>query len=117
MSDLQQARYFPSDALSLTEVIPGASMWAVSLKNTQLTYFEVEAQSHFEMHQHPSEQITMVLEGTLYFDLGNEIFPVKPGEVIAIPSNVPHAVFTETEAVKAIDAWSPVMEKYQGDGN
>lgn len=77
-----------------------------------LTYFEVQPHSRFESHRHESEQITMVLEGALFFETNGKVIEVKAGEVIAIPSNIPHAVFTKDAAVKAVDAWSPVREKY-----
>jgi mannose-6-phosphate isomerase-like protein (cupin superfamily) len=67
----------------------------------------------FEMHHHESEQITMVLEGELFFHVDGKIIGVKEGEVIAIPSAVSHAAFTREKSVKAVDAWSPVMEKYK----
>jgi quercetin dioxygenase-like cupin family protein len=88
-------------------------MWAVTLESTQLSYFEVEPNSRFERHSHESEQITMVLEGELYFELDDDLVCVCKGEVIAIPSNAPHAVFTGRLAARAIDAWSPAMEKYR----
>jgi len=52
--------YFPRDVLRLSPDVPGAKMWAVALKSTMLTYFEVEPHSRFERHSHESEQITMV---------------------------------------------------------
>jgi quercetin dioxygenase-like cupin family protein len=55
----------------------------------------------------------MVLDGILYFEQGEKVIGVKAGEAIAIPSNAPHAVFTGEEAVRAVDAWSPVMSKYR----
>ncbi len=55
----------------------------------------------------------MVLTGELFFELRGAVHCVRPGEVIAIPSSVPHAVWTEESAVTAIDAWSPVMGKYE----
>ena len=55
----------------------------------------------------------MVLEGVLYFEQGGKVIGVKAGEAIAIPAHVPHAVFTKETAVKAVDAWSPVMAKYK----
>lgn len=82
------------------------------LEKTMLTYFEVQSNSRFERHSHESEQITLVLEGKLFFDVAERTVCVKEGEVIAIPSGVPHAVVTQDRSVKAIDAWSPVMEKY-----
>jgi quercetin dioxygenase-like cupin family protein len=78
-----------------------------------LTYFEVQPDSFFESHSHESEQITLVLEGELFFEVNERIIGVKSGEVIAIPSNLPHAVFTRDASVKAVDAWSPIMEKYK----
>ena len=84
----------------------------VALKKTMLTYFEVQPNSRFEKHSHESEQITLVLEGELFFEVAERTVCVKEGEVMAIPSGVPHAVVTQDKSVKAIDAWSPVMEKY-----
>ncbi len=106
-------QHYPRESLSLREDVPGAKMWAVALEKTMLTYFEVQSHSRFESHSHESEQITLVLEGELFFEISGKITSVKDGEVIAIPSNVPHAVFTEEKAVKAVDAWSPTMKKYQ----
>ena len=102
-----------TELLRLRPDVPGARMWAVSLQHTMLTYFEVDANSRFEAHSHESEQITMVLTGELFFALQGVVRCLKPGEVIAIPSSVPHSVWTEALAVTAIDAWSPVMRKYE----
>lgn len=101
-----------TDLLRLRPDVPGARMWAVSLAHTMLTYFEVEPHGRFEPHTHQSEQITMVLSGELFFDVRGAIHRVGPGEVMAIPSSVPHEVWTEDFAATAVDAWSPVMNKY-----
>jgi quercetin dioxygenase-like cupin family protein len=43
-------------------------------------------------HQHENEQITYILEGALRFTLGEgEKVDVHAGEVLCIPSNLPHA--------------------------
>ena len=109
----QTAQYYPREALRLQPDVEGAKMWAVTLEKTMFTYFEVEPHSRFERHDHESEQITMVLEGVLYFEVDNGVIGVGEGEVIALPSFVPHAVFTRDEPVKAVDAWSPVREAYK----
>ncbi len=108
-----QVQYYPKDILKLKPAIKGAKMWAVSLQKTMFTYFEAEPNCIFEKHSHESEQITFVFEGKLYFELHDEVKCVSAGESIAIPSNVPHAVFTKDEKVIAVDAWSPIMEKYR----
>ena len=35
----QEMRYYPKESLCLTEDVPGARQWAVSLDQTKLTYF------------------------------------------------------------------------------
>lgn len=108
-----KVQYYPKEQLTLKSDVVGAKMWGVALDNTQLTYFEVEPNCTFAMHTHTSEQITMVLAGELFFELEDKTVCVKEGEVIAIPYNAPHAVYTKDKPVKAVDAWSPVMHKYK----
>ncbi len=104
-----EVRHYSLDALPLETDATGARYWGVSLRRTMLTYFEVPVDCRFEEHQHESEQITHVLEGELFFELGGRTIRVGPGEVIAIPSGVRHAVFTRSLAARAVDAWSPVL--------
>jgi len=60
-------------------------------------------------HSHENEQITYILEGALRFKLGEdqkEEVVVSAGEVLHIPSNLPH----EAEAVEDtldVDVFSP----------
>ena len=109
----RQAQYFPQETLRLRDDLPGVQLWAVSLQKTMLTYFIVDANSSFPQHSHESEQITMVLSGALYFTVQGETRKVGEGEVIALPADVEHAVFTLDEKATAVDAWSPVMKRYQ----
>ena len=109
------ARYFRSSDLQFKDDVEGARYWSVALDRAMLTYFEVAPKSRFERHAHESEQITLVLDGVLYFELDDGLVAVGAGEAIAVPSNVPHAVFTGTEAARAVDAWSPIPITYRAD--
>jgi quercetin dioxygenase-like cupin family protein len=111
--NITRAVFYPKYSLKLSKDVPGAKMWAVALKKTMLTYFEVRPGCVFKTHKHKSEQITMVLEGELFFSTENGDVRVGPGEALAFPSNVPHGTFTRTKPAKAVDAWSPVMKKYR----
>jgi quercetin dioxygenase-like cupin family protein len=53
-----------------------------------------------------------VLDGELYFETTAGTVRVAAGEVMAIPADVDHAVYTKEVAAKAVDAWSPINEKY-----
>jgi quercetin dioxygenase-like cupin family protein len=105
--------HYPKDKLVLRQDVPGAKMWAVALEQSMLTYFEVEPNSRFDLHKHKSEQITLVLEGILYFETQERTVAVRAGEVIAVPSSMEHAVYTKNDAVRAVDAWSPIREDYK----
>jgi len=103
-----EARRYPREVLRLRPDVPGAAYIAVALERVMLTWFEVEPRTRFERHAHEADQITMVLEGELVFELdsGREE-RVGPGEVMAVPAGAPHAVRAGDRAAKAVDAWSP----------
>ena len=60
-------------------------------------------------HSHDHEQITQVISGTLRFSFGEDrsvVFDVGPGDVVVIPSNLPHEALAVGE-VEEMDMWSP----------
>jgi quercetin dioxygenase-like cupin family protein len=112
--DAPVPQHFDRQALQLNRDDAGAQFWSVALAQTQLTYFVVGLHCRFEPHRHVSEQITLVLEGELYFETAAGTARVTAGEVMAIPADVIHAVYTKEIAAKAVDAWSPINEMYHG---
>jgi quercetin dioxygenase-like cupin family protein len=63
-------------------------------------------------HSHVNEQLTYVLEGALRFTIGDgEQLTVRAGEVLVIPSNLPH----EAEALEDtldVDVFSPPRQDW-----
>ena len=109
---LSKIKIYRKSELPLKADVSGAQMWAVGLKKTMLTYFELEPNTKFPEHSHEAEQITMVLEGELTFAYDGKEVVLKPGDVIAIPSNAVHSAFTGEKSCRAVDAWSPVRKKF-----
>lgn len=58
-------------------------------------------------HQHESEQISQVIEGALRFEVEGQEIIARAGDVLQIPSNVPHRV-VGLEDSRALDIFSPV---------
>jgi len=61
-------------------------------------------------HDHESEQFTFVLKGCLRFRLGAdgaEVVDVRAGEVILLPSRLPHAAEALEDTVVS-DSFSPI---------
>ena len=66
-----------------------------------------------EEHQHPHEQVGMLLEGRAIFFIGGEQKTLEPGDLYRIPGNVRHKVIALDQPVRAIDIFCPVREDYR----
>ncbi|MBM3728716.1 MAG: cupin domain-containing protein [Acidobacteria bacterium] len=58
------------------------------------------------LHQHENEQITYILEGALKFELEGREVTVHKGEVLFIPSNVPHRAVAMEDCLD-LDIFTP----------
>jgi quercetin dioxygenase-like cupin family protein len=58
-------------------------------------------------HHHESEQITYILEGALKFQLEGKEVTVRKGEVLRIPSNVPHRAVALEDTLD-LDVFAPI---------
>jgi quercetin dioxygenase-like cupin family protein len=58
-------------------------------------------------HHHESEQITYIIEGALKFEIEGRQVIVRAGEVLHIPSNVPHRAVALEDTVD-VDIFSPI---------
>jgi quercetin dioxygenase-like cupin family protein len=67
------------------------------------------------MHAHANEQFTCILSGRLRFEVADgpngarRLLTVSEGEVLHLPSNVPHGAFAELDTV-VLDVFSPPSE-------
>ena len=65
-------------------------------------------------HHHHNEQITYILEGSLRFLLGEdqkEEVVVKAGEIITIPSNLPHSAIALEDTLD-VDVFNPPRQDW-----
>ena len=79
-----------------------------------LAHVYLEKGSVVPKHSHENEQITYILEGALRFRLGedgSEEVVVGAGEVLHIPSNVPHSA-EALEDTLDVDIFSPIRQDW-----
>ena len=62
-------------------------------------------------HSHESEQLTYVLTGALKFTLAGRDITVHPGEVLRIPSWMPHSA-EALEDTFELDLFSPIRQDW-----
>jgi quercetin dioxygenase-like cupin family protein len=62
-------------------------------------------------HHHESEQITYILEGALKFEIEGQEIVVGKGQVLRIPSHVPHRAVALEDTLD-LDIFSPIRHDW-----
>ena len=62
-------------------------------------------------HHHESEQITYILEGALQFRIDGKEIVVRKGQVLRIPSFMPHAALALEDTLD-LDIFSPIRHDW-----
>lgn len=102
--DLSEVRPFsPLEGFQMQSVIGGAMM---------ANWVRIEPNRLMPRHQHPQEQLGIMLEGTLVLTIGDETRELKPGHAYTIPGDVPHHATTGDDGCLVLDIFSPVREDY-----
>ena len=102
-------RHFRWEDLPLEPVTDKLSRKLITGQRMMLAHIYLKKGSIVPKHQHENEQLTYVLEGTLRFHMGDDLedtVDVHAGEVLHIPSNVPHRA-EALEDTLDVDIFSP----------
>jgi quercetin dioxygenase-like cupin family protein len=94
------------DEIALEKVTEMLSRKIVAGEREMLVQVYVKRGCLIPMHAHASEQMTYVLQGALKFLVGDDDVTVREGEVLHIPSDVPHQV-EALEDTFVLDVFSP----------
>lgn len=100
-------RYVAWEEISPIEMVPGLEIRPVVGESLMVTFVRFEPHTEAPRHWHDEEQMTIVLEGELEFDVGDERRTVRRGEAIVIPPNVPHAARTHDGTCLEMDVFHP----------
>lgn len=100
------------DQLPRFSPIPGLSMQAVTGGRMMANWVTIEPHQVVPRHQHPHEQLGIMLEGALELTMGDEARLLRPGDAYTIPPNLPHSARTYDEGCVVLDVFSPIREDY-----
>lgn len=94
----------------LSEQISRQMIWG---KNIMAVRIELAPNSGVPVHEHESEQLTMVQTGqvTLHFPEHGD-FILGPNEMLVIPSMVPHSALAGPDGCQVIDLFSPIRQDF-----
>jgi quercetin dioxygenase-like cupin family protein len=86
---------------------PGITFRPTVGKNLLVNVVRLERGAHPARHNHDEEQASYVLEGEMEIEVSGEKRRVGPGELVIIPPNAPHEVWTPEGPTTLIDIFAP----------
>ena len=63
-------------------------------------------------HTHPHEQVTYVAEVEVFFFVGEESTRLVPGDMVAVPPDLPHRIQLITPKARLIDTFTPLRQDF-----
>lgn len=95
-------------------VVEGIERRLVTGERMMLAHVYLKRGAVVPLHSHENEQLTYILEGALRFWIGGEDsdpVDIRAGEVLVIPSNVPHKA-EALEDTLDVDVFSPPRQDW-----
>ena len=99
------------DELALEKVTEMISRKIVTGEREMLAQVYLKRGCLVPMHAHESEQMTYILQGALRFLVDGEEVVVREGEVLHIPSGIPHQAEALEDTLE-LDVFSPVRAEW-----
>jgi quercetin dioxygenase-like cupin family protein len=100
-------RYVNIDAITPAEFGPGLTFRPVLGQGAMANFVNYEPGAKAPRHVHEEEQMVIVLDGELHFDLDGDVRTMSRGDVAVIPAWVPHAAWTTDQSCLQIDVFCP----------
>ena len=114
MEQRERVRTFRWDEMEREHVVEGIDRRIINGDLMMLTHVYLKKGAVVPLHSHHNEQLTYVLEGALRFWIGDEAsepIDIHPGEVLHIPSHVPHKA-EALEDTLDVDVFSPPRQDW-----
>ncbi|MGA9775676.1 MAG: cupin domain-containing protein [Candidatus Dormiibacterota bacterium] len=89
------------------QFVPGLEFRYLLGERTMLMAVHFDPGTEAPVHVHDEEQITLVIEGELEFEINGEARLLTPGMVAVVPANVPHGARTREVPCLEYDVFNP----------
>lgn len=81
-------------------------------ENIMIVRVELAPNAVIPVHEHVSEQITMVEKGSIVMSFPDERVTFQAGDMLVIPASKPHGVTAGPHGVVAVDVFSPIRKDF-----
>ena len=104
--------FVEEEDLSTKSIAPGVSIAVAGGDKAQMSFVTLTPGSQVPLHDHPHEQLGVVLEGEFVMVIGEENRTIRTGDKYVIPGGVRHGVTEVMTKSVALDIFSPPREDY-----
>jgi quercetin dioxygenase-like cupin family protein len=104
-------KFYKWETMELEKMSDVISRKLISGEKAMVAQVFLKKDAVVPLHHHEPEQITYILEGALKFELEGKEVVVRAGEVLHIPSNVPHRAVALEDTLD-LDIFSPPREDW-----
>lgn len=111
MADLTKIQFENWSDVQLEQLNDKISRRMVWGEQVMMAYIYIQKGGVVPEHRHVSEQITHVLQGALELTIDGKKIVVRSGQVLVIPSNLPHSAVALEDTVD-LDVFSPVRRDW-----
>jgi quercetin dioxygenase-like cupin family protein len=95
------------------DLAPGVRAYALFGQGAMLNLVDLEPDGVVPLHQHPHEQLGIVLSGTITMTIDGTDHVLAVDDAYAILGDVPHAARAGPEGCTVLDVFHPVREEYR----
>lgn len=95
-----------ADVISF-EMSPGLGFRPVIGQGLAVNMVNFEPNTVAPVHAHSEEQVLLMLEGELEFEVSGEKRVLRPGQGVVIPANTPHGARTYDTSAVEVDIFCP----------
>jgi len=112
---------FPSNKVfnyydvQFTELVPGANSRIINNKGAQLSFLRMDPGSVFGHHNHPEEQIMIVLRGAIDEIILDGVTRMEKGDVLLLPAGMIHGGTNSPLGCDVLDVFWPPRPDYNAN--
>ena len=111
MSETQELKYTAWNKVEREKLNDNIDREMITGDKLMLARVFIKKGGHVPKHHHHNEQVTYILEGALKFEIDGKEIVVKAGEVLCIPSNMPHEAWALEDTLD-LDVFTPPREDW-----
>lgn len=108
----QQVRHLQLDTMQAKQLSTLITRRTASGENATFGYFQMKKDAVVPLHQHPNEQYTFILKGSVRVTIKDKVYIVKAGQAILIPANIPHFFECLEDGTIDLDFFAPRREDW-----